>query len=422
MFIKKKTLTLIIIYFTAAVIAVSAYFITNNLTARSYRTTAVYGYSHAFNEVVTASENLSRALHRAEYATGSEMSAAVCADIYGNCLAAEMTMSALPFSTQELEQTAGFIGVAGDYARSLMRSSAANGFDDTTRNNFAKLYKISQSITEKLDDLQAKINDGEVLMDEPENVFADTDGEYMSKTMLKLESEIGELPELDYDGQYTKAKDAVCEDPVSKAEAKKAAAGFIGADADELKLEYGSESGTRCYSYKDSLITVNGQGQISSVSSGRSVTGEADSGELEKAARDFLAKQGMTDMELVSSELDGGVQRMCFECRHGNACCEDDCVVVSIAADTKELYSYDARQHLKNHDNERNCTPAVDEQTALQALPTGISVSDSRLRFAETDGGRERLCYEFDCTAENGDNLNIFVDAQTGRQYRIECK
>lgn len=422
MFIKKKTLTLIIIYFTAAVIALSAYFITSSMTARSYRSTAVYGYSHAFSEVVTASENLSRALHKAEYATGAEMSAAVCAEIYGNCLAAEMTMSALPFSTQELEQTSGFIGIAGDYAKSLLRSSAAAGFDDTARANFGKLYAVSEKITEKLDELQDKIDDGVVLMDDPENVFNDGSGEYMSAAMLKLEAGIGQLPELDYDGQYTKAKTAANKDPVSKDEARRAAAEFIGADTDELKLEYSSESGMRCYSYDDRLISVNAEGKVSSVSSGRCVAGQADISELEQAARDFLAEHGMTDMELVSSELYGGVARMCFECIHNGVCSEADCVFVSIAADNGELYAYDARQHLKNHGNSRSFSPAVDEQTALKALPESVSAADSRLRFVETDGGSERLCYEFDCTAKNGDNLSIFVDASTGRQYRIVCR
>ena len=95
MFIRKKTFVLIITYLTAAVVALGAYAAVHSRSELGYRRTAEYGYSHAFDEVVNAASKLSEALRRGAYATGPEMSASVCADIYGNCLAAEMTMSAL---------------------------------------------------------------------------------------------------------------------------------------------------------------------------------------------------------------------------------------------------------------------------------------------------------------------------------------
>lgn len=117
---------------------------------------------------------LSDSLHRASYASGAELSGQLCADIYGSCLAAEMTMAVLPFSTQELEQTAAFIGIAGDYARGSLRTSAQSGFDDAARRNFASLYKTVAELAQELSELRNEINDGDVLLDEPENVFADS--------------------------------------------------------------------------------------------------------------------------------------------------------------------------------------------------------------------------------------------------------
>lgn len=83
-----------------------------------------YGYAHAFEEVVGSVSALSDSLHRASYASGAELSGQLCADIYGSCLAAEMTMAVLPFSTQELEQTAAFIW---DRRRLCARQSANLG-------------------------------------------------------------------------------------------------------------------------------------------------------------------------------------------------------------------------------------------------------------------------------------------------------
>ena len=202
MYIRKKTFTLIITYLTAAVVALGAYTAVHFGMEGSYHRTAEYGYAHAFEEVVGSVSALSDSLHRASYASGAELSGQLCADIYGSCLTAEMTMAVLPFSTQELEQTAAFIGIAGDYARGSLRTSAQSGFDDAARRKLASLYKTAAALAQELpSELRDEINDGEVLLDEPENVFADS-GDRLSASMLGIEDGIG-AAELDgYDGKY----------------------------------------------------------------------------------------------------------------------------------------------------------------------------------------------------------------------------
>ena len=154
MYIRKKTFILIITYLAAAVVALGAYTAVHFGMEGSYRRTAEYGYAHAFEEVVGSVSALSDSLHRASYASGAELSGQLCADIYGSCLAAEMTMAVLPFSTQELEQTAAFIGIAGDYARGSLRTSAQSGIDDAARRNFASLYKTAAALTRELSELR----------------------------------------------------------------------------------------------------------------------------------------------------------------------------------------------------------------------------------------------------------------------------
>ena len=39
--------------------------------------------------------------------------------------------------------------------------------------------------------------------------------------------------------------------------------------------------------------------------------------------------------------------------------------------------------------------------------------------YAETDGGGQRLCYDFECTDADGEPLHVLVDAKTGRQFKI---
>lgn len=416
MYIKKKTFILIITYLSAAAIAFGAYSAVLSVGGAGYRNTARYGYEHAFGEVVTAAEKLSNALHRGAYATGAEMSASVCADVYGSCLTAGMTMSELPFSTQELENTARFVGVAADFSQSLMGSG---GFDDKTRKSFAELYKTAESITEALDELRDDIDNGTVKMDEPEALFDDTGASLLSTAMLEMESGIGELPELSYDGRYNKAAAEECKDPITEDEARTIAADFLGLEGDEISLQYRSEAGATSFEHEDKSILVDGWGNVVSLSSSRIVTGDMPAEDMEKAAKEFLTKHGFDNMHLASSERMGNLQSMRFEHLDGGVRCEKDSVRISVAADDGTVYSFDASGHYS--DTQKHAKPGslVTQTQAASALPKGLSAKPKGMVYAETAGGNERLCYEFECESKNDDTMRILVDAETGSQYRI---
>ena len=419
MYIRKKTFILIITYLTAAVIALGTYTAVHFGMEGSYRRTAEYGYAHAFEEVVYAASNLSDALHRASYATGAELSGELCADIYGSCLAAEMTMAALPFSTQELEQTAAFIGIAGDYARGLLRSSAQSGFDDAARRNFAALHKTADSITRSLYELRDAVNDGDVLMDEPENVFAG-DGDRLSTALLGMEGKMSPTELDSYDGRYSDTAPDAGAEPISQDEAKAAAADFFGLDPEELETEYSAENGTVCFAFDGGSICVDAEGRVLSLSSGRSVAGDMESSELEKAARDFLASHGFGDMYLASESRNGSVLTMKFECIENGIRCINDSVRISVAGDYGDIYAFDATEHVKNHGTYPEAAQTVGESAARAALPAALGVNSSQLCYAPTEGKSAVLCYGFDCTGSDGERLFVLVDAQTGRQFDIE--
>ena len=419
MYIRKKTFVLIITYLSAAVLALGAYTAAHSGLESGYRRTAEYGYSHAFEEVVLAADNLSQALPRACYATGDACSAAVCADIYANSLSAAMTMAALPFSTQELEQTAAFIGLAGDYAGTLLKQAADGGLDDAARANFAALYKTSAGITEQLRQLRSDLDDGVVTMDAPENPFLQAES-LVSDAMLELESGLSATSIDGYDGKYSAVSVREYPEPVSEQAARCAAAEFFGLDPEQLELRYCAQSGERCFSFDGGDICVDGGGNVLSLSSNRPAAGDMSDDELTARAWDFLSRRGFENMHLVSAERLGGVLALEFQCTKNGARCVGDGVKLSIAGDDGEVYSYDAAGHVNNHDGITDQTPAVSELTARSALPDTLTVTSAGQCYARTDGGKSVLCYEFDCLGLDGEGVCILVDARTGRQFAVE--
>ena len=114
-----KAKQLIIIYTAAALVTLSVLSAVLYSKLADYRLTALYSSSGAFETTVSAVDGLSRSLKKSPYRRSASGGRSICTQAYANALPAEAALSALPFSTQELEQLSGFLNRAGDYAKSL---------------------------------------------------------------------------------------------------------------------------------------------------------------------------------------------------------------------------------------------------------------------------------------------------------------
>lgn len=411
LYIRKKTFVLLITYLLAAVIALGGRTIYLSALSRNLGYTASNGYSHAFSELVSAQRDLAGALHRGAYAEGARMSASVCADVCALSAAAGMRLAELPFSTQELEKTAGFLGKTLSFARESMEESAKSGFDSDTRAAFMKLYSEAKRLSDSLSELESEVDSGNVVFDSPEDslFYADRDS-LVSTAMKKLED--------GFEDSEPPADDEEEIDPVSDSEAVKIAAEFFGLDASKLKAEYHSENGNVGIEGDGVFILVGADGNVRSLSSERAVSGDMSSEELETAAKEFLADRGFLNMHLMSSERIGDVQVMSFGRLRGGIRTELGNLRLSLAADDGSVYAYDAGKYLSYSDSE---VPAA-KLTASQArasVPQELSAK-SRGLVLIPHGDGECLCYEFSCTEPDGGKLSIFIDAVTGEQRRID--
>lgn len=418
---KHKLTILAITYLAAFALGFGIFSAVESTKGAAYRSTAVYGYEHAFGELVGAVADLDNALRRASYSTGSEMSASVCAEVYASCLAAEASLAALPFSTQELEQTAGFTGITGDYAASLLRTAAEQGLDKQARSNFAALSDVSAQLAQELRQLQDDIDGGAVLLDDPENVFADhSQDKLMSAVMLEFEGEFPELPQLDYDGKHSgSAVAAAATDSVTEDEARRAAAEFFGLAEDSLTLLFESENGERGFAFDGGTARADAAGRVLSLSCSRAVAGDMTDADLEMLARRFLSERGFENLEKLSAERTDSVLRLSFAPRINGILYERARLSIAMAADDGSVYAFDASEYHANLGGEVQSASVISEVEASRAIPEELTVRTASLVAAGTDGGSTRLCYEFVCASSEGNTVRILVDAHSGKQCRI---
>jgi spore germination protein len=432
--IKKKTFVLIVSYLGAAVLYLGGWTVGTYATDGNYADTAKYGYSHAFAEVVTAVDDLNDTLRRCAFAAGDDMTEALCARAYGDCLGAQMTMAALPFSTAEMEQTAGFLGRAGDYAASLCRTAPENGgFTEKERQTLSKLSDTASVMAEKLSALRGDIDSGKVIMDDPENAVRTRTAEYknsdtLSAAMLSMENAFPEQQELRYDGKYTyKTADAAQGDIVSVEQAKRNASEFLGLSEERIKLRYISQSGPLRYYLSAGVpdgegnVITAGDGRVRSFIYSRAVpAGKMSLADGEKAAEAFLASRGYKGLTLVSGEKSGGAAVCRFVPVQGGVRCLPDVIKISIALDNGGVCAFDASEYQDNHRTRAVPAGLLPESGTRGALVPGLTAADRGLCVLQTAGGGEAWCREYACTDKNGTECAVYVNAVTGKQQELK--
>ena len=148
------------------------------------------------------------------------------------------------------------------------------------------------------------------------------------------------------------------------------------------------------------------------VSSGRLSTEKA-----RQKAEEFLSSLELEELALVSYSDSGTIASFNFAQVQDEALRLGSGVKVSVALDDGSIYSYNGEDY-SYEEAELNWN--TDQETAAGQLPENVSSQGQRRVTIESEGGRELPCYEFSCVGSQGESLTIYVNAETGKQCRID--
>ena len=204
---KRKTAVLVISYLSCAAVFLGGAAIYQNQKAQQYEMYLAENYQHAFEELVSGLEDMDTALRKSLYAMSPAMICATNAEVFAKAMTAQMALGVLPFSTNELESTAGFINRVGDYAY-VLSHSASKGYSDEDRERLRVLADNADLLAQNLRQLRLDLVEGRLEMDsmvKAEHLLDDS-AETMSTvgdTMHLIEQEFPETPALVYDGPFS---------------------------------------------------------------------------------------------------------------------------------------------------------------------------------------------------------------------------
>ena len=433
---KKKTASIIIAFLSVALIITGLFAWKESADGMGHlRAGESYG-SAAMGELASSLGSMDEAMRASCYATNAPLFSQLCAKAAANASGAVSALSSMPYSTQELEKLSGYLNSAGDWALYLSREGAEGRLpDEETRKQLGQISDAVSDIAQSVMQLGTQYSDGALVLDSYAACADDGETNTVGCELRRIDSELDEFPELEYDGKYSasalsvSAKSLEGAENVTESKAKAIAADFLGVPQSELESIGRAACDLPCWSFSYEgetgdfrMISVSEQGgQVLSVTGSRRVrAAELGMDEAREIAQDFLERAGVDVTEPVSETEDGGLAAFVFAGSADGVMYPADAVSVSIALDSGEVCAYDATEYILNHTERDLGEPAITAEQAAAALPGSLTALSSKLTAAVTEGGSERLCYVFACQAEDETPVTVYIDAKTGVQTKIE--
>ncbi len=436
---RKRPAIRVITFLSAGLIVAGVLAFTGMRKAHSLELYARAGTQRAFDELVSSVSELSNDLEKSVYVSDPALESALCSQISGRAMTAQMAMEALPYSSHELEQTASFVSKVGDYANALARTVGSNGgYSREELKNLRSLAGTAEVMALNLRDMQERIMTGELTMDEVYGSGEALEGEegaapLAGSVFQTIEQEFPEVPSLIYDGPFsesvTGAKPVYLEgrDQVSQEDAQTAAAKFLDVEVSEIRDAGEMEGDVPCWAF--GLIRNGGEytvyvtkqgGEIYSALCSRAVSGENYSvKDALGMARDYIDSWGLKDLTESYHMVENGVLLVNYEHAEKGVICYPDLIKVGVALDNGSLMSYDAQGYIRAHRQRDIPAAKVSEEDARQSISGDLAVKSHDMAIIPTEGGQERFCHEFVCETDAGEHYILYVNAETGAQEKI---
>lgn len=432
-FMKRRTAVVIISFLLVTTLAAGGVALNYYKKAENLENALSISHHHDFNELVTGMSELDTALQKSLYATSPTVMSAVCTDVFGKAMTAQMSLGSLPFSTQELEKTAGFISRVGDYAYTLSKNGRA--YSEEEAKNLKQLSETATALSQNLQSLQQEITDGGLDMDQLfqaerklDEIEESTISDSLSGNMRLIEEEFPEIPSLIYDGPFSehitdaepKFLDGRSE--VSELDAKRAAAKFLGTDEAKLQSLGKSAGKLPCYYFSTDYITievtVQGGVVVNFLSSHEPDSESIKAEDAMEIAKKFLKERGYESMRESYHMTQGGICTINFAYEQEGVVCYPDLIKVSVSLSNGMVVGFEAAGYISSHTERQIPAAAVSREKAQEQVGE-LTVDSYRLCIIPTPGKHEKLSHEYVCSNAEGSEFIIYVDAESGQQEKI---
>ncbi|MVB11134.1 Sporulation protein YpeB [Caprobacter fermentans] len=382
--------------------------------AERYKRDLQYGYTRSLSDLRDCVDNIQITLNKAVYANTATEQNGLAAKLMRESSMAKAAISVLPLTENSVDNVSKFITQVGDFSMSLSRKiSQGDAISDTEYKSMQNLESYAKKLQKDLQDV------------DPD--FSSTD---FNDSLKNTEQDFSNFPSMIYDGPFSdhigqmKPKLTEGKKTIPQGNAQNLAAAFIGLKQSELTHTQDTEGNMPTYNFtaKDGAIRISvtkAGGYISEMANTRSVGGKKlDYKAASEKARAFLDGRGIQNMKETYYVMNDGICMINYAYLQDGILCYPDLIKVGVALDNGEIVRFQSAGYLMNHKS-RTLNASLSSADAQKKVSSSLTVKLSRLALIPTPGLNELLCWEFQCTGNNGDRVLVYINAKTGYEEDI---
>ena len=417
----------------AAILVLGGTTISGYVLAGKYRSGLEYGYRRALSDLGDYVSSIETTLTKSAYANTLPQQNGIASKLMREASGAKAALSALPLNGSDLSNVNRFIAQVGDFSLALSTKISAGGtITEEEYKTLESLGKYAKTLHEDISDVESKFSDGAMHIGEAEKFLNNLESNaqpVLSDNLEDAAKDFSDYPTLIYDGPFSdhigqmkpKFLDGEAEIPLGNAEA--VAAEFWGTDHSKIEHVNDTAGGLPTYNFNlgDARVSITKAGGfVASMMNPREIKSEKLGYEqaLQKA-QEFFAKRGIQGMKESYYVINDGKCTINFAYSEGETVFYPDLVKVAVALDNGEVVEYNSSGFLMNHHNRERQTPKLSLAQAQESVSPHLTVEKGMLCVIPTPGLNEVLCYEFQCKAQNGDDVLVYINAETGLEEQI---
>ena len=416
----------------AAILVLGGTTATGYITAEQYRSQMEYTYRRALNDLNDYVANIETTLQKAVYTATPPQQTGVMSKLMQEASGAKASLAALPLENGDLENVSRFLSQVGDFSSVLSsKISEGNTLSQEEFESVNTLLKYAKELHTDLEDVMARFSDGSLSIGSADSLLQNLDAGVptFSSHFTDAEEHFTDYPTLIYDGPFSdhinQRTPRLLEglEEVHQGNAQNSAAEFLGIESASLSHTADTEGNLPTYNFTQGDIRIGVSrtgGIVVSMLNPREIA-ESTMGyeEALQKAKDFCAARGIENLKESYYVIHDNICTINFAFLENNILYYPDLIKVSVALDNGEIVEYDAAGYIMNHTERNLPEPKVTLEQAQAVLSPALTVNASAECVIPTGGLNEVRCYEFSCSAENGDNVLVYIDTQTGYEEQI---
>lgn len=382
-------------------------------------------YRNNFYDLLDSVNNLENKMSKIINTTSSTYQRKTLLEASRNASEAEISVSYLPFSHSDIQQTIRMVNQIAGYTSTLAEKLVSG--QALTEEEISTLEKIHQNVVElkaQLNEFERKLDDGYSILDSSANIDSDTNE--FSRTLSNLKNNDVEYPTMIYDGPFS---DSVVNSSVKGLKGNIVSKEDAGQRVEKnfkntAIVDYEGETKGRFETYNFRITNADDEmlyiqvtqigGHILTVSgAGRDGEQVIDMAKAKDIALEFVKENGVENGEVVWSDQIANDIYLNIAPKQSGIILYPDLVKVKVNLASGTIVGYDATSYFTNHVSRTLSQGLVSASTAIGKVPSYFEIVKSRTVLSPLDYNREVVCVEVEATREDG-RYYFYFNAENG--------